>query len=361
MMTDVQLAGLEAAVAAATRSEASIAWFDHKAPPHVVANMTTKQLEIVWGELEDGTAWRLFAKTLQPAWASPLFDFVPEEHRQNALANLDWESEPRVFACGLADDLPSGFRLPTLWHLEESGDAKTLWMENIDDHSSWDLARYRQVAELLGRAAALWPEERVQRELGLGRRAIDGLFFGKIVNFDLVQLQDESLWADPDVASVGADLREPIFRAAEQMPALLARLKGLPHGLAHGDSAPSNFLDPADGSVVAIDWSYGASGPLGSDLSQLVSGHPAIGRPLPVPIGDLVPQLVDAFVAGYRADGGEVDTADVELAMATHLCIRLAFTALIPGPDVHTAVSRRDLLTSRAQIARQALRMVGLL
>lgn len=95
------------------------------------------------------------------------------------LEQLDWLDEPRVYECGLDQDLPEGIRLPKLRAIERpSGDRLVLWLDHVDDEGGpWSLDRYRRSARALGRMTGRWPEERVVSELGLGRRSLHHLFW----------------------------------------------------------------------------------------------------------------------------------------------------------------------------------------
>lgn len=68
---------------------------------HRVENMTTRALTHVWGTLSDGTPWPPFAQ-------------------EDVRSTLDWQDEPRVYTSRLAEDLPPGLRLPTLYAVDEA-------------------------------------------------------------------------------------------------------------------------------------------------------------------------------------------------------------------------------------------------
>jgi hypothetical protein len=319
--------------------------------------MTTAGLGRVSGTTADGTPWSAFVKALHPASESPIWAMIPPEHHAQVLAELDWLDEPRVYRSGLAAQLPDGLRMPALHHLEEAPSRITLWLEDVADVGRWDLERYARAARVLGRLSGTWPEERAATELGMGRRPIDGLFFGKITHRDLPILADDGFWADPDVAPVvDGGHRSDLGRLADAVPALLERLHRLPHGMAHGDAAPANLLEPGDGTVVAIDWSYGACGPLGSDLGQLLAGRVESGDMEPSELPGVAAAVRSGYLDGLADTGCRVDVRDVELAWATHLALRSVFSALIVDhrPDLD-GDARRELLARRAGLCRFGL------
>ena len=347
--------------AAAGRPEGTIDTWEVRPAPHRITNMTTHGLDRVAGTLADGTSWSVFVKALHPASASPLWEHIPEQHHAQVLQELDWLDEPRVYRSGLAARLPDGLRLPTVFHVAEAPGRITLWLEDVDDVGGWDLERYHRAAAALGRLAGSWPEERAVSELGMRRRPLEPLFFGKVLHNDIPILADDGFWQDPAVASVvDARHRVDVERLRDAVPGLLQRQHELPHGVAHGDATPDNLLQADDGTVVAIDWSYGSCCPLGSDLGQLVAGRVESGAIEPTELGAIADAVLDGYVQGVADAGSEVDVAAVELAWATHLAVRSVFSALILDhrPDL-TGDARRDLLARRAGLARFGLDLVA--
>ena len=320
-------------------------------------NMTTAALRRYSGKLPDGTPWSVVAKTLRPPSQSPLWDLIPDEFRPEVLRNLDWHGEPRLYELGLDAHLPEGLRPPAVYRIDHAEDVITIWMEDVADHGQWTTARYRRAAEALGRMAGRWPEARATAELGLRRRNLHNLFFGKITNLDLRILAEEAFWATPPVCDLpDRELRSDLFDLADRMPALLDHAETLPHGMAHGDAAPANFLDPGDRNIVAIDWSYGSSAPVGSDLSQLLAGRFDCGEASPGELDVVIPAIVDGFCEGLAIEGSDVDRAQVEAAFAIHLGVRTVFSLLVVEArgKLHADDLTR-LIAPRAALARAGL------
>lgn len=320
-------------------------------------NMTTAALRRYRGTSSDGVEWSVVAKALRPASESPLWDSIPDEFRPDVLRNLDWHGEPRLYELGLDAHLPEGLRTPEIYLIDRRDDSITIWMEDIADHSDWSPARYRRTAVALGRMSGRWPEAVATTDLGLRRRNLHNLFFGKITNLDLRILADDAFWESPPISDLtDLDLRADLFELAERMPGLLDRAETLPHGMAHGDAAPANLLEPGDGTIVAIDWSYGSCGPVGCDLSQLVAGRYDCGEASPTELESVVPEIVEGFCEGLAAEGSEVTRSQVEAAFAIHLGVRTVFSLLIieaqgglPADEV------RRLVGPRAALARAGL------
>ncbi len=341
---------------AAGREHGEVAAWQAVPADHVVDNLTTAALHHVSGTFDDGTQWSAFAKALRPASASPAWSAIPPEHHEAVLRNLDWLDEPRVYRSALAGGVAPAIRLPRALAVDEdpAGDRIVLWLEAVADHGPWDLDRYRRTAAALGRAAGRWPGKRVEGELGLGRRDLGYLFFGKVTHADLPTLFADATWAAPTMAEATA--HDPTLRAdlawlAEAASALVLTEPDLPHGLAHGDAAPANFHEPGDGVVVALDWSYGCSGPLGADLAQLLTARTEAGQDDPAALDDLAEVTVAAYREGLADEGVDVDPSVLARARAAHLVARSGLSTLVgAGPD-----AAADLLRARAAVARLAV------
>jgi hypothetical protein len=330
-------------------------------PAGIALNMTTHALDRASGTLVGGGTWSAFAKTLRPASSAPGWAHIPLAFRDSVLEDLNWLDEPRLYGCGLADQLPDGLRMPRIFRIDERPSLLTIWMEDIADRSIWDLARYRQSAMALGRLAADWPEARAQKELGVGRRPIRRLFAGKIAHLDMVVQADDAFWGAPSIATVaGPDHRRDLDRLFVSMPSLLDEVERLPHSMAHGDAAPANLLDPGDGSIVAIDWSYGSVAPMGSDLGQLLAGQVECGVADASDLRDIAVTIVDGYLGGVADGGGQTDRAAVEHAFATYLAVRSVFSQLLAvrPPGVSEEEAHRQL-AARAALARLGLDMAA--
>src|SRR3712207_3457271 len=112
--------------------------------------MTTEGIERQSGSGDDGTPWSAVVKRLRPASASADFEGSPKELRAADLVDVDWLDEPRVYRCGLGDELPGGFRMPELRRVDEEPDRITLWLEDVPDEMAWSPDRYRRTARSLG-------------------------------------------------------------------------------------------------------------------------------------------------------------------------------------------------------------------
>ena len=102
-------------------------------------------------------------------------------------------------------------------------------------------------ARMLGRLAGRWSEDEAARAFSAPRRPMGRLFFGKITHFDLVLMADERSGRHPrsppssttTTATTWTVWPGPCRRCSRSTTAL-------PHGMAHGDAAPDNLLEPGE-------------------------------------------------------------------------------------------------------------------
>ena len=339
------------------RADAEVASVETRPAAHRAENMTTAALTHVTGTLTDGTPWRVFAKTLRPAWCAPMWAVIPPVFHDEVRRTLDWRDEPRIYTGPLADDLPDGLRLPAFHGVDDGDERATLWLEDVADTTPWDLDRYRRSARALGRLAGRWTEDQAVAQLpGIRRRTMTQLFHGKISTHDIPLLGDDALWASPAVrATTDRDphLRQDLQRLAEVCPDLAEAYESLPHRLAHGDATPDNLREPGDGDIVAIDLSYVCPAPLGSDLSQLFVGRFESGAASVDDLDAIAAALLPAYCDGLADEGVDADPADVEAGWAIALAVRSVFSELLVDQRVDLDdEARTELLLTRAAACR---------
>lgn len=343
---------------AATASAATVTTWTSEPLGHRVENLTTAGLDRVQLTLDDGTTFSVVAKTVRPASAAPAFADIPPAHHQQVLEDLHWLDEPDVYRSGLGAALPEPLRMPAV-HLVDDivDDVIVIWMEDVDDVVPWSLDRYRRTATALGALAGRWTGPEAADAFGLHGRVVDRLFFGKITFLDLPLQADDAFWSDLHVqAAVDSHHRTDLARLAAAVPDLLARLGSLPSGVCHGDATPDNFREPDDGTLVALDWSYGHVGHVGSDLGQLLVGRFESGAADVDEIPAIAAAILDGFMEGLAAEGSTAIIDDVRTAWAAHLAVRSVFSALVLDhrPDLE-GDARAELLRRRAAVARFGL------
>ena len=208
---------------------------------------------------------------------------------QGGPAHYRWRTEGEVYASKLAEAMPAGSRLPTVYSIEELDEQRTaLWMEDISEcpDAAWTDERFRDAATLLGRLAGtsaardLGPDISAVRDADRLRFYLDGP--GAMVFMPAIRGED--LWRVPAVADAAdrhliAGLRSLTDRADELADEMLA----LPTLPAHGDASPQNLLIESAGGgpggiteFVVIDWGLYGGACAGFDLGQLLAG---LGQP----------------------------------------------------------------------------------
>lgn len=336
------------------RANSDIAMIDVRQATHRVENMTTAALTHVAGTLIDGTPWRIFVKTLRPAWHAPSWSQIPPHFHEQVRRSLDWEDEPRIYTGPLSREMPGNLRLPTLYGVDKTDDRIVLWLEDVDDSTPWDVARYQRTAHHLGRLAGRWSEHRAVEQLGVRRRTMRQLFHGKISHADIPALGDDALWetqAARAATTAHGDLRGDLRRLAEVAPALVEAYEELPHALAHGDATPDNLREPGSGGIVAIDLSYVCPAPLGADLSQLLVGRFESGAATQRDLDAIHTVLLPAYCDGLAEEGLEVDPQLVEAGWAIALAVRSVFSALLLDHRSDLDPAARDELLARRAVA----------
>ena len=254
---------------------------------------------------------------------------------------------------------PGDLRLPQLYAIDRGDELISLWLEDVEDATPWDVDRYRRTAHHLGRLAGRWPEHRAIEQLGVRRRTMKELFRGKISHTDIPALADDALWETPGVQAATAeygDLRGDLRRLAAVAPELVEAYEALPHALAHGDATPDNFREPRSDDIVSIDLSYVCPAPLGSDLSQLFVGRFESGAATADELQSITTTILPAYLDGLAQEGTHADPEAVEAGWAIALAVRSMFSALILDhrPDLDQT-AHDELMANRALACRFGL------
>jgi len=222
-----------------------------------------------------------FVKVVQ-SWArSPYFAVIPPELREQALAQLPWQTEPLVYRSDLGERLPDGLGIPTAHAVIDLDDeSAALWLEAVDTVPVvWDVELFSRAAFLLGRVAA---SEQLRSLAGICRKdsPVRGYAAGRVAHQVLPALFDEALWLHPLIASAFDDeLRFDLRQAAGDLPAIVEELESLPLGTVHGDACPRNLLvQQGSSDFMLIDYGFWGPGPLGFDLGQLLIGEVQLGE-----------------------------------------------------------------------------------
>lgn len=219
-----------------------------------------------------------------------------------------------------------------------------LWLEDVDDHGTWPLARYGLAAYHLGRFSARFVSRggAFPGYPWLSHRWLRGWL--EEAAPAIAQLR--TLGNDPAVQRVYNDA-DSILQLWDERERRLRILEHCPQTLCHLDAHRRNmFSRPSVGAedTVFIDWAFVGVAAVGEDLASLVSSTIAMGE---VALGDMK-QLEATVMTGYLEglnDGGcNIDPELVHTAYSLAASLRLPVGAvrlvlpmlLYPGrhPDV---------------------------
>jgi hypothetical protein len=225
-----------------------------------------------------------------------------------------WRREAYVYESGLAQAWQRyGIRAPRLLARVERLDGDVaLWLEDVpgEPATAWPLARHVEHARRLGAAQGA---VRTGDHPWLTRRFLRHYIGSKTVGQEL--LDDDEAWRQPLVRDhFPPGLRRETVRLHHDREWFLQVLEALPRAFCHLDMWPANLR--SDGpTAVALDWSFAGDGALGEDL----------GNYLPDSVFDLfvpaarLPEYAaaayDAYVAGLRETGRDIDERLVRLAV----------------------------------------------
>lgn len=336
---------------------------DSNASPvdYAVPSITTRGRHWVRGTAEvDGEPrpFSLFVKHVQ-SWArSPFFADVPPELREMAEAGVPWRTEPLAYRSDLRDRLPEGLTMPRalgVYDLDEK--SASVWLEEIPVRNvSWDLARFEQAAELLGRLAGS-PAVAPYAQVGRVAWSLDNYLYGRLMNQVLPMLRAESLWQHPLIATAfSEDLRLRLIAAAEQAPAYVAELAGFASTAAHGDACPNNLLVTDQPGFTLIDFGFWQLLPVGFDLGQLLVGDVQLGLRSSEDLAPRGESCLRAYHRGLGAEGYVIPLDELRRAHALQLMI---FTGLSTLPfellEEEITPELEQLAAGRAAIARHCL------
>ena len=336
--------------------------------PYDLEALTTAGRYWVHGRARAGgaeTTYRFFVKVVQ-SWArSPLFRYVPEPLREQALAMVPWRTEPELYLSDLGDRLPDGLTVPRAHHVRYlDGESAVVWLEALDPVDlPWDLDRHVEAAYLLGRLAASPRVDPLARIAGRGgNRTVRDYADGRVASQILPALRGDDLWQHPLIAATFDDeLRDDLRAACDRLPGWLDELDAAPVTTSHGDACTRNLLVVADRPGFSlIDFGFWGLAPVGFDLSQLVWAEVGMGERPAAELDRLEAACLPAYVDGLRAEGRDVPAAVVE---RSHTLSMMLFSGLSAVPleflDEPPTPDRERISRERATSARWMLERVA--
>ena len=302
--------------------------------------------------------FRFFVKQVQSWERSPLFQMVPDEHRELAIATVPWKTEAEVYRSDVAHRLPDGLTAPrALGVFDLDATSSSIWLEEVPARPmSWDLPRYERAAHLLGRLSGC-PATAPLVSLRDIEWTLNTYATGRLAVQVVPMLMSDEIWQHPLCAVFDDELRTRLRAAAADSLALAAEADALPFLLSHGDACPNNLLaGEHDDDLVMIDFGFWGGAPVGFDLTQLLVGDVQIGKRSAEGLAELDEAIVTAYVAGLRAEGSDVPEAQV---WRGHAICQLIMTGLSAVPfDLFDGPVNEDtmrLAADRAAVARYSL------
>ncbi|GAA2160784.1 phosphotransferase family enzyme [Humibacillus xanthopallidus] len=262
-------------------------------------------------------AWSLVAKVVRPA---------PHDI-QTPHSVIYWRREADVAASGLLAH-GRGLRAPRcVGVVDADPEGVVILFEDIGEVShvsGYDDEEFAVAAAALGRFQAHY----VEGPPLPARAWLTGNLVGRFRNGCLPQLRavHDVLWERParrrrfEIA-LGVD-PAPLVAALDDPTPFIEVLESLPQTLCHNDAHVNNLVvrRSADGGweVWAIDWQMVGTGPLGSDLAQLLVevAEPDLPRVEAI--------VLEAYLAALHEDGVGIRREAVEFAYAANVALRHA-------------------------------------
>lgn len=370
-------------VAAAPDADVVVVSRDLVTVAYDIGTVSTGALLRAFGEVTvDGRpqTWSIFVKVLQSARVWPLIGLIPEEQRDQFLADFPWRIEIEAQQSPLRDVLPEGLRLADLYVIDEiDHDHATLWMEDIPLSSTpWDGERFELAGRLLGELAgrrpvgsdAIFGDPRYARDPGCALRLyVDG----RVHAWAAGALEDDAIWEHPATAAVlselgeadpEAGLRAHLRHGYALAPELFRVVEALPQAYAHGDASPQNLLVHADrpDEFVVIDWGFNCPLAVGFDLGQLLVGLAHSGDVQTCDLPALQELVVPAYTEGLRSTGFVATDHEVLVGHVVSTMLRSGFTAMpyedFEQPDVADSPALRARLVERVRLTRYLIDLV---
>ena len=202
-----------------------------------------------------------------------------------------------------------------------------LWLEDVDDHGTWPLARYGLSAYHLGRFNGRFISDgALPGYPWLSRRWLRGWL--EEAAPAIAQLR--SLRNDPAVQRVYNDA-DSILRLWDERERRLSLLEHCPQTLCHLDAHRRNMFTRRSAGkegTVFIDWAFVGIAAVGEDLASLVSATIAMGEVALDDMKQLEATVMAGYLEGLRDAGCRIDPELVHVAYSSAASLRLPVGAV---------------------------------
>jgi hypothetical protein len=270
------------------------------------------------GDERTGRPWSVVLKIIDSEDA----DQLPQDHLWY------WKREVLAFESGLLDNLPAGVSAPRCYCIETRDDAAWIWMEHVADAGprSWGTDEFVGAAYAAGRFGGAYLCGRpLPHESWLARDHARGWVEGG---------SPEPAWLSPLVQRCfPVPLRERVMRLWDDRERVFDWLQRVPQTFAHGDFHRRNLIIRGRAGVaneiVAVDWAWCGTAPVGGDLGMLLGMSATLGDIEPDTIAELERPVCDAYLAGLREAGWNGDSGLARLGYTAWLAMYAGVTA--PG------------------------------
>ncbi len=274
-----------------------------------------------------------FVKVVQ-AWSrSPVFARVPEAFRAVAAAGVPWRSEARVYRSDLASRLPDGLRMaPCHAVIDLDDESYALWLGQVPVIDlPWTPARFGRAAHLLGRLAG---SARVADLAGVGEFPyVPSDYVRGRLSMQVVPILQSDVWHHPLLRDAFDDgLHRRVDAVLGRLDTLGAELDAVPRTTTHGDAAPGNLLVTSEAGFALIDFGFWMPLSVGFDLGQLLVGDVVLGKRPAESIAATDRLIVDAYLAGLRAEAAPAALTDERTLRRGHALELLLFRGLSAMP-----------------------------
>jgi hypothetical protein len=258
--------------------------------------------------------WTMILKVMQSPGNLGMIDIGegPDETHWNY-----WRRERLLFESDLLVYLPHDVRAPECYGTAElPGQIAWLWLEDVSDaHGGvWPPERYELAAYHLGRLNGAYPAGKpLPTHPWLGRNVAR-----QLVNTCRLQLIPAVARYLPDAP------QHAVIQFILECDSALDRMDRSPQTVCHFDAGRANLMsrgrNTGEQETVAIDWALAGIGPVGVELSQLVS---SIGDLNQVGAGPSEESLIARYLSGLNDVGCAVDRREVLFNYSTFMVIRL--------------------------------------
>jgi hypothetical protein len=233
---------------------------------------------------------------------SAILKLIPAAGQVPAHAWDHADREVLAYRSGILRNLPGGLAAPRcLAFTHRDVGARCLWLEDLGRHEvRWSLETYARAAQCLGRFnGAYLTGAPIPKHPWLSRQWLrQWLAEAAAAMAALPEHLDHPLVRrvyPPDVAAGIAGLWN-------ERDGLLRALDALPQTLCHHDAFRRNLVATGD-RIAALDWAFMGRGPVGAELSPLVTATLAFCE---LPLGsrpDLEHVTIASYLAGLREAG----------------------------------------------------------